>query len=199
MRDRYRTMAPKFTSVRANASVAASQTPSRASPAVAPAPVLNPYAAGSAANSPAPDEERAPARKSKKLQFSRAGKYVEQGEQLRNEQKMEALRQRIAEASRKAGLDSEFDTLERSLKVCFFFLGVERRELTCPFCSDSLRRPSNGGTKPFFPAASHTKTTSSLPTPTCPPLPTLSSPTSFFILSLSPHPWTADNLSAVLC
>ncbi|OWZ61506.1 hypothetical protein AYX14_06997 [Cryptococcus neoformans] len=29
---------------------------------------------------------------------------------------MEALRQRIAEASRKAGLDSEFDTLERSLK-----------------------------------------------------------------------------------
>ncbi|UOH80211.1 hypothetical protein LQV05_002860 [Cryptococcus neoformans] len=116
MRDRYRTMAPKFTSVRANATVAASQTPSRASPAVAPAPVLNPYAAGSAANSPAPDEERAPARKSKKLQFSRAGKYVEQGEQLRNEQKMEALRQRIAEASRKAGLDSEFDTLERSLK-----------------------------------------------------------------------------------
>ncbi|KAL0252585.1 hypothetical protein I308_101977 [Cryptococcus tetragattii IND107] len=115
MRDRYRTMAPKFTSVRANASVAA-HTPSRASPAVAAAPVLNPYAAGAATASPAPDDERAPVRKSKKLQFSRAGKYVEQGDQLRNEQKMEALRQRIAEASRKAGLDSEFDTLERSLK-----------------------------------------------------------------------------------
>lgn len=115
MRDRYKTMAPKFTSVRANASVAA-HTP--AAVAVAAAPVLNPYAAGSATHSPAPDDERAPVRKSKKLQFSRAGKYVEQGDQLRNEQKMEALRQRIAEASRKAGLDSEFDTLERSLKVC---------------------------------------------------------------------------------
>ncbi|KIR67823.1 U4/U6 small nuclear ribonucleoprotein PRP3 [Cryptococcus bacillisporus CA1873] len=111
MRDRYKTMAPKFTSVRANVSVAA-QTPAVA----AAAPVLNPYAPGSATHSPAPDEERAPARKSKKLQFSRAGKYVEQGDQLRNEQKMEALRQRIADASRKAGLDSEFDTLERSLK-----------------------------------------------------------------------------------
>lgn len=196
MRDRYKTMAPKFTSVRANASAAASQAPSRASPAVTAAPVLNPYASASAANSPAPDEERAPTRKSKKLQFSRAGKYVEQGEQLRNEQKMEALRQRIAEASRKAGLDSEFDTLERSLKVCLF--RSQRAGLT-RFRSDNLRRPSNGGTKPFFPRASRTKTTSSLPTTTCPPRPTLSSPTSFFILSLSPPPWTADNPSAVLC
>ena len=56
-------------------------------------------------------------RRSKKLHFSAAGKYVKQGDALRNEQKMEALRQRIAEASKKAGLDSEFDTLERSLKV----------------------------------------------------------------------------------
>ncbi|WVQ86164.1 hypothetical protein IAT38_008332 [Cryptococcus sp. DSM 104549] len=113
MRDRYKTMAPKFTSVKANASVAAA--PGRGSPAAAP--VLNPYAAGSVA---APDsstpEEKIVVRRSKKLNFSKAGKYVEQGEQLRNEQKMEALRQRIAEASRKAGLDSEFDTLERNLK-----------------------------------------------------------------------------------
>ncbi|WVO19949.1 uncharacterized protein IAS62_001239 [Cryptococcus decagattii] len=116
MRDRYKTMAPKFTSVRANVSVAPKFTSVRATaPAVtATAPVLNPYApapvAATATHSPAP------VRKSKKLQFSRAGKYVEQGDQLRNEQKMEALRQRIADASRKAGLDSEFDTLERSLK-----------------------------------------------------------------------------------
>ncbi|KAK8861457.1 hypothetical protein IAR55_002276 [Kwoniella newhampshirensis] len=116
MRDRYKTMAPKFTSVKANANIVAASAPSRASPAAA-APSLNPYAStASTSNSPAPDEERAGTRRSKKLQFSRAGKYVAQGDALRNEQKMEALRQRIAEASRKAGLDSEFDTLERSLK-----------------------------------------------------------------------------------
>ncbi|OCF58032.1 U4/U6 small nuclear ribonucleoprotein PRP3 [Kwoniella mangroviensis CBS 10435] len=116
MRDRYKTMAPKFTSVKANAAVASTSTSNRASPA---APVLNPYATTptpSGSGTPVPDEERAPIRRSKKLQFSRAGKYVAQGDALRNEQKMEALRQRIAEASRKAGLDSEFDTLERSLK-----------------------------------------------------------------------------------
>ena len=36
---------------------------------------------------------------------------------MRNEAKLEALKQRIAATSKKAGLDSEFDTLERSLKV----------------------------------------------------------------------------------
>ncbi|WVF67107.1 hypothetical protein IAT40_001852 [Kwoniella sp. CBS 6097] len=115
MANRYKTMAPKFTSVKANANIASSAAPSRGSPA---APVLNPYASTSnvGSGSPAPDEERIAIRRSKKLHFSRAGKYVEQGDQLRNEQKMEALRQRIAEASRKAGLDSEFDTLEKSLK-----------------------------------------------------------------------------------
>ncbi|WWC60182.1 uncharacterized protein I303_102747 [Kwoniella dejecticola CBS 10117] len=116
MRDRYKTMAPKFTSVKANTANLEASGSARASPA---APVLNPYAttpAASGSGTPIPDEERAPVRRSKKLQFSRAGKYVAQGDQLRNEQKMEALRQRIQEASRKAGLDSEFDTLERSLK-----------------------------------------------------------------------------------
>ncbi|WRT65588.1 uncharacterized protein IL334_002533 [Kwoniella shivajii] len=117
LRDRYKTMAPKFTSVKANAAIVSSTTPSRNSPA---APILNPYASSSTAiansASPVPEEERAPIRRSKKLQFSRAGKYVAQGDLLRNEQKMDALRQRIAEASRRAGLDSEFDTLERSLK-----------------------------------------------------------------------------------
>ncbi|OCF39849.1 U4/U6 small nuclear ribonucleoprotein PRP3 [Kwoniella heveanensis CBS 569] len=116
MANRYKTMAPKFTSVKANASIVASSgAPSRGSPA---APVLNPYASTSnvGSNSPAPEEERIATRRSKKLHFSKAGKYVAQGDQLRNEQKMEALRQRIAENSRKAGLDSEFDTLEKSLK-----------------------------------------------------------------------------------
>lgn len=113
-RDRYKTMAPKFSTVKANASVAAA-APS-AAPAPSPALSLNPYAP-STSNAPTPDEAAAPVRRSKKLHFAQPGRYVKQGDQLRNEEKMEALRQRIAEASRKAGLDSEFDTLERSLKV----------------------------------------------------------------------------------
>ena len=110
-RERYKPMAPKFSTVKANA--AASPLPTIAP--TAPAPSLNPYA--STSTTPNPEEGRAPSRKSKKLQFSQPGRYVKQGDVLRNEEKMEALRQRIAEASRKAGLDSEFDTLGRSLKV----------------------------------------------------------------------------------
>lgn len=121
-RDRYKTMAPKFSTVKANAAVA--PPPGKMVPVAAP--VLNPYAArpettatdeaGGSAGGPGPGSG-ATARRSRKMHFSAPGKYVQQGEVLRNEEKMEALRQRIAEASKKAGLDSEFDTLERSLKV----------------------------------------------------------------------------------
>lgn len=113
MRDRYKPMAPKFSSVKAN--VGAAPTSSGGQAPVSSA-VINPYASTSTAN-PTADEPYAPARRSRKIHFAPQGKYVEQGDQLRNEAKMEALKQRIAAASKKAGLDSEFDTLERSLKV----------------------------------------------------------------------------------
>lgn len=120
-RERYKPMAPKFSTVKAN--VAAAPTPVPVA-APTPAPSLNPYA-----TTEATPEERAPERRSKKLQFAQPGRYVRQGDQLRNEEKMEALRQRIAEASKKAGLDSEFDTLERSLKVSrpFVLLSSQRQ------------------------------------------------------------------------
>jgi U4/U6 small nuclear ribonucleoprotein PRP3 len=50
------------------------------------------------------------------LHFNAKGKYIQQAEEQRKEAKMEELRQRIAEQSRKAGLDSEFDVLERNIK-----------------------------------------------------------------------------------
>jgi U4/U6 small nuclear ribonucleoprotein PRP3 len=137
LRDRYKTMAPKFTSVRANASVAAaSSSPSMPS---APAPIMNPDASTPPTGSPAPDEPSVRERKSRKMQFARPGKYVAQGDALRNEIKMEALRQRIAEASKKAGLDSEFDTLERSLKVRGRSIAEYVRALT--WSSSSQRQP----------------------------------------------------------
>jgi U4/U6 small nuclear ribonucleoprotein PRP3 len=113
LRDRYKPMAPKFSSVKANVGA----TPSSSSPSVpSSSAVINPYASSSTANAAA-DQPIAPTRRSRKMNFAPQGKYVQQGEELRNAAKMEALKQRIADASKKAGLDSEFDTLERSLKV----------------------------------------------------------------------------------
>ncbi|KLT38387.1 Pre-mRNA-splicing factor 3 [Cutaneotrichosporon oleaginosum] len=119
MRARYKTMAPKFSTVRANAA-AAEESAAKAAKVVPPAVALaNPYI-----STPTPGigpETRgatapAPARKSRKMAFSKPGKYIKQGDQLRNEIKLEELKARIAAQSRKAGLDSEFDVLERSLK-----------------------------------------------------------------------------------
>jgi U4/U6 small nuclear ribonucleoprotein PRP3 len=117
MANRYKTMAPKFSSVRANAAAveAAAQQAEKSGDKTS-AVITNPYAA------PALDEEgqelsAGPSKRSgRKMQFSAPGKYVKQGDQLRNEAKLEALKARIAEQSRKAGLDSEFDVLERSLR-----------------------------------------------------------------------------------
>lgn len=108
MRDRYKPMAPKFSTVKANVATQAKPT----EVIVKPQPSLNPYAAK--AEGPVEDAGR----RSKKLNFAAPGRYVKQGDALRNEQKMEALRLRIMEKSRKAGLDSEFDSMGRSLKVC---------------------------------------------------------------------------------
>lgn len=131
LRDRYKTMAPKFSSVRANVAV---QQKAPEPAVVTPQPTLNPYSAqpasgpGGGAAGAAPgggeggDGPAAGRRGKKQFQFAAPGRFVRQGDQLRAEAKMEALKQRIAEASRKAGLDSEFDTLEKSLKVSFMFV-----------------------------------------------------------------------------
>ena len=39
------------------------------------------------------------------------------GNQMRQQHQLEQLKQRIAESARKAGLDAEFDTLEKNIKV----------------------------------------------------------------------------------
>jgi U4/U6 small nuclear ribonucleoprotein PRP3 len=113
MRDRYKPMAPKFSSVKANVGAAPTSSGSQAPVSSA---VINPYASSSTANSAA-DEPIAPARRSRKIHFAPQGKFIEQGDNLRNEAKMEELKQRIAESSKRTGLDSEFDSLGRSLKV----------------------------------------------------------------------------------
>lgn len=117
LQNRYKTMAPKFSSVRANQ--AAMEEAAKAAAKAAPTPIVvtNPYTSvpeeGEAAEA---QGQRAPQRKSRKIAFAAPGKYVKQGDQLRNDIKLEELKQRIAAQSKKAGLDSEFDVLERSLR-----------------------------------------------------------------------------------
>ncbi|TRM60365.1 pre-mRNA processing factor 3-domain-containing protein [Schizophyllum amplum] len=111
-KDRYKPMQPKFASIKANARNIATPTPPPT--AATPAPVTavaNPYAAASANASSAiakSDFTGAPRQRSgRQFRFNPKGKYVAQGDQLRQEIKLEELKQKIADSARKAGLDGD--------------------------------------------------------------------------------------------
>ncbi|KAI0314405.1 pre-mRNA processing factor 3-domain-containing protein [Amylostereum chailletii] len=113
-KDRYKPMQPKFASIKANARNA--PTPP---PVTVHVPIMkeNPYAAASASPAPEGSFEGAPReRVGRSLRFNPKGKYVAQADNLRKEAQLEALKQRIAESAKKAGLDNEFDTLEKKIK-----------------------------------------------------------------------------------
>lgn len=78
----------------------------------------NPYAAAAASASAETGFEGTPReRVGRTLKFNPKGKYVSIANQVRQDAQLEALKQRIAESARKAGLDSEFDTLEKNIRV----------------------------------------------------------------------------------
>ena len=141
-KDRYKPMQPKFASIRANARNV--PTPP---PAPAPAPTVakeNPYAAAAASASSETGFEGAPReRVGRSLRFNPKGKYVSIANQLRQDTQLEALKQRIAESARKAGLDSEFDTLEKNIRVRWFFLFLSSL-LLFYYSVKFLRWPSGG-------------------------------------------------------
>lgn len=49
-------------------------------------------------------------RKSKQLVFNQKGKYIQQAAALRRQANLEAMKKRIAESSRKVGIDEDLDT-----------------------------------------------------------------------------------------
>ncbi|KDN40224.1 hypothetical protein RSAG8_08287, partial [Rhizoctonia solani AG-8 WAC10335] len=124
-KDRYKPMLPKFASIKANA---------RNQPSPSPAPThtstptiersgsasANPYASGGgAAGGDGTFEGATPAVKDRigrSFRFNQKGKYVALGNQMRQEAQLEGLKQKIAESAKKAGLDSEFETLERNIR-----------------------------------------------------------------------------------
>jgi len=120
-KDRYKPMQPKFASIRANARNV--PTPPPAPPPVPTVAKENPYAAAAASASAETGFEGAPReRVGRSLRFNPKGKYVSMANQVRQDAQLEALKQRIAESARKAGLDGEFDTLEKNIRVRLFLL-----------------------------------------------------------------------------
>ena len=57
----------------------------------------------------------------RQFRFNPKGKYVQIANQVRQEAQLEQMKQRIAESAKKAGLDSEFETLEKNIRVSRFY------------------------------------------------------------------------------
>ncbi len=115
-KDKYKPMQPKFASIRAN--VRNAPTPPPALTPVVPIEVkANPYASAAATPSDSGFEGAPKERVGRQFRFNQKGKYVQIGNQVRQEAQLEQLKQRIAESAKKAGLDSEFEGLERNIRV----------------------------------------------------------------------------------
>ncbi|RPD65244.1 PRP3-domain-containing protein [Lentinus tigrinus ALCF2SS1-7] len=114
-KDKYKPMQPKFASIRANVRNAPTPPP-------APTPVVsieakaNPYASAAATPTESGFEGAPKERVGRQFRFNQKGKYVQIANQVRQEQQLEQLKQRIAESAKKAGLDTEFETLEKNIK-----------------------------------------------------------------------------------
>ncbi|KAJ4468294.1 pre-mRNA processing factor 3-domain-containing protein [Lentinula aciculospora] len=107
-KDRYKPMQPKFASIKANARNI--PTPPPLTPVPSVTPTSNPYATTTK------DAEGAPKdRTSRTFRFNPKGKYIALGNQMRQDLQLEALKNRIAESARKAGLDGDMG-IERNIK-----------------------------------------------------------------------------------
>ncbi|KAF7350512.1 U4 u6 small nuclear ribonucleoprotein [Mycena venus] len=112
-KDRYKPMQPKFASIKAN-----TRNIPTPPPAPTPVPVVesaNPYTSASTSKDTGLFEGAPKDRTSRNFRFNPKGKYVALGNQMRQENQLEALKQRIAESARKAGLDGDMG-IERGIK-----------------------------------------------------------------------------------
>ncbi|KAJ6486843.1 pre-mRNA processing factor 3-domain-containing protein [Mycena sanguinolenta] len=112
-KDRYKPMQPKFASIKAN-----TRNIPTPPPAPVPVPVVesaNPYTSASTSKDTGLFEGAPKDRTSRNFRFNPKGKYVALGNQMRQENQLEALKQRIAESARKAGLDGDMG-IERGIK-----------------------------------------------------------------------------------
>lgn len=116
-KERYKPMQPKFASIKANVRNQPSPSPAPV-PVATPSPAANPYSVASSSSKETMGFEGAPReRAGRKFHFNPKGKYVAMANQMRQEQQLEALKQRIAESARKAGMDGDMG-IEKTIKVC---------------------------------------------------------------------------------
>ena len=100
-------------------------TPTPPPPPIAtPSPAANPYSVAGKDGQGATGFDGAPReRGSRSFRFNPKGKYVALANQQRQEAQLEALKQRIAESARKAGLDGDMG-IEKTIKVCLVHLVI---------------------------------------------------------------------------
>lgn len=111
-----RHVAPKFSTLSANARIAATQ--GRVTPQASTEATANPYlaAAAAAADQEGEDGQRVRTRTMHKgLTFNAPGRHIRAAEEARREAQMEALKRRIQESARKAGME-ELTAEERALR-----------------------------------------------------------------------------------
>ncbi|KAH9809672.1 pre-mRNA processing factor 3-domain-containing protein [Melampsora americana] len=125
LKNRYKPMVPKFATVKANARPSLPTTSSSSKPDLAEALLVDEEAVDQRSN---PHFDRSLAgplgdpsgvhrsRPSRSLRFNPKGKFVRLAEQIRAEARLEELKKRIAESSRKAGLDGEIEAVEKQVR-----------------------------------------------------------------------------------
>ncbi|KDE03383.1 hypothetical protein MVLG_06145 [Microbotryum lychnidis-dioicae p1A1 Lamole] len=123
-KDRYKPMAPKFSSVKANASLPSSSSSSRpsntgplastSSTSIPDSIVNTRFFDPSLAYRPAGTMGRGHARET--LKFNQKGKYVKMGEAQRAEARMEDLKRRILESAKAAGIEGEMEDKAKLVK-----------------------------------------------------------------------------------
>lgn len=149
-KDRYKPMQPKFASIKvvcsvfyhydqlsdSQANVRNVPTPTPPPPPIAtPSPAANPYSVAGKDGQGATGFDGAPReRVSRSFRFNPKGKYVALANQQRQEAQLEALKQRIAESARKAGLDGDMG-IEKTIKVClvppFILYTIVKQRIAC--------------------------------------------------------------------
>ncbi|SCZ90537.1 BZ3500_MvSof-1268-A1-R1_Chr9g10872 [Microbotryum saponariae] len=128
-KDRYKPMAPKFSSVKANASLPSSSSSSRSSntgplastsstpipDSIVDTPFFDPSLAHrSAGTSGRSHMGRGHVRET--LKFNQKGKYIKMGEAQRAEARMEDLKRRILESAKAAGIEGEMEDKAKLVK-----------------------------------------------------------------------------------
>ncbi|EGG08582.1 uncharacterized protein MELLADRAFT_116022 [Melampsora larici-populina 98AG31] len=125
LKNRYKPMVPKFATVKANARPSLPSTASSSKPDLSEALLVDEEAVDQRSNPHFDRSLAGPlgdpsgvhrARPVRALRFNPKGKFVRLAEQIRSEARLEELKKRIAESSRKAGLDGEIEAVEKQVR-----------------------------------------------------------------------------------